>query len=118
MKRKVLVADDEPSILRSTSTLLEDLGFDVVSVNDARLILATAVQERPDILLQDVRMPGLDFDRLVAEVRGHPALAATRLVVFTASMDAAEVAERVGLDRVLEKPFHPQDLLRAIEAAA
>lgn len=118
MASKVLVVDDEVSILRSTKALLEDMGFVVVPVSDATLILPTALRERPDIILHDVRMPGLDFERTVRAIREAPELAGTRLVVFTASIDAEDVASRVGVTRVLEKPFSPKDLLDALALSA
>lgn len=116
--RKVLVVDDEVSILRSTTSLLEDMGFEVVATNDAREILPMALRERPDIILQDVRMPGLDFDSTVTRIRRQPELSNTQLVIFTAGMDADEIAERVGIARILEKPFAPDDLLAALEEDA
>lgn len=118
MARKVLVVDDEVSILRSTCALLQDLGFDVVPVNESSLILPTALRERPDIILHDVRMPGLDLERTIGRIRAAPELAAARIVIFTAGMDADEVAERVGVRCVLEKPFRPDQLVDALTASA
>ena len=113
MAAKVLVVDDEPSILRSTGMLLEDLGYDVSLVDDPKQVLATALRERPDFILQDVRMPGLDVERLVASVRAQPELARVQVVLFTAGMEAHDLAARVGAP-VLEKPFRPDQLVAAL----
>lgn len=115
MARRVLVVDDEESILRSTALLLEALGFQVITLDRSDLILETTLRERPDVLLQDVRMPGLDVDRLVREVRAHPELAHVHIVLFTASMEAGEIAERTGAV-MIEKPFGPGALLHALSA--
>jgi CheY-like chemotaxis protein len=109
----VLIVDDEESILRSTALLLEAFGFDVHTVNRAEDILARALEVRPDALLQDVRMPGLDIDRLVDAFRSRKELEGVHIVLFTASMEIDEMAERIGVC-VLEKPFRPADLLAAL----
>lgn len=110
---KVLVVDDEPSILRSTSALLGSLGYEVVECGEASRILLTIARERPDLILQDVRMPGLDLDRLVLEIREkHGRLP---IVLFTASMDADELCARVRANGVIEKPFRPDELLSTLE---
>ena len=105
--------DDEESILRSTALLLEDLSFEVVTLGRAERIVETALRERPDVILQDIRMPGLDVERVVREIRAHPDLAQTHIVLFTAGMDAGEIASRVEV-QVLEKPFRPMELLQAL----
>lgn len=66
---KVLIVDDELSILRSTAALLDSFGHEVATCAQAADILQAIARERPDVLLQDVRMPGLDVHRLVAAIR-------------------------------------------------
>ncbi|HUR68450.1 MAG TPA: response regulator [Candidatus Thermoplasmatota archaeon] len=114
---KILVVDDEPSILRSTQLLLVDMGFDVVTCADQAQVLATLRKEKPDLLLQDVRMPGLDLDKLVGMIRSEPALARLPILLFSASMDLDEIQQRVGAAGVLEKPFKPTEIVEAIQVA-
>jgi len=114
---KILVVDDEPSILRSTQLLLLDMGFEVVTCSDQSHVLDTLRKERPDLLLQDVRMPGLDLDRLVNSIRADKALAALPILLFSASMDLDEIQQRVGASGVLEKPFKPTEIVEAIQVA-
>lgn len=113
---KILVVDDEVSILRSTELLLEDMGFEVVTTSDHSKVLDIARREKPDILLQDVRMPGLDLDRLVAALRAEPSLQKMPILLFSASMDLGETAVRVGAEGVLDKPFKPTEVLDAVKA--
>ena len=114
---KILVVDDEASILRSTQLLLADMGFEVVTCADQANVLDTLRRERPDLLLQDVRMPGLDLDRLVRSIRQDAGLAKLPILLFSASMDLDEIQERVGASGILEKPFKPLEIVQAIEAA-
>jgi CheY-like chemotaxis protein len=114
---KILVVDDEISILRSTQILLEDMGFDVVTTSDHGNVVEMARRERPDLLLQDVRMPGLDLDKLVATLRDEPTLRRMPILLFSASMDLGETANRVGAEGILDKPFKPAEVLDAVHAA-
>ena len=113
---KILVVDDEPSILRSTQLLLTDMGYEVVTCADQAKIMPTLRKERPDLLLQDVRMPGLDLDRLVTSIRADKDLAIP-IILFSASMDLDEIQQRVGAAGVLEKPFKPAEIVDAIHIA-
>ncbi len=114
---KILVVDDEPSILRSTELLLNDLGFDVVTTPDPRSVLAMLARERPDLLLQDVRMPGLDLAQLVAAIRADPLVRHVPVLLFSASMDLPDIQARVGAAGFLEKPFKPEEVVHAIRRA-
>lgn len=114
---KILVVDDEPSILRSTQLLLLDMGFEVVTCADQSLVLDHLRKERPDLLLQDVRMPGLDLDRLVNSIRADQDLANLPILLFSASMDLDEIQQRVGAAGILEKPFKPTEIVEAIQVA-
>ncbi|HUR68313.1 MAG TPA: response regulator [Candidatus Thermoplasmatota archaeon] len=117
-RKRILIVDDEPAILRSTAYLLEAMGFEVLTCSEVNLVLDTISKERPTLLLQDVRMPGLDIDRHVQTVRAHAHGRSMPIVLFTASMDLADVAERVGADATLEKPFKPDELLRVVDTLA
>lgn len=114
---KVLIVDDEPSIARSTALLLEDLGYRVATCGDATAIRDCIEREAPDILLQDLRMPGLDLERLVFELRASPRWRTLPIVIFTASMDVDEVVGRIGAAGLVEKPFTPQEIRQVLAAA-
>jgi two-component system cell cycle response regulator len=88
-------------------------GFQVVTARDGPEALAKAVAIRPDLVLLDVRMPGMDGYTLCARVRADARLAAVPVVIATASYGAAEVeaARRAGADDFLVKPFLPATLL-------
>jgi CheY-like chemotaxis protein len=114
---RILVVDDEVSILRSTQLLLEDMGFEVLTTSDHANVMEIARREQPDLLLQDVRMPGLDLDKLVQSLRAEPRLRKIPILLFSASMDLGETAQRVGAEGVLDKPFKPNEVLDAVRTA-
>jgi DNA-binding NtrC family response regulator len=112
---KVLIVDDEAPILQSTAAILQECGFEVATVSEARNILPALRVEAPHVLLQDVRMPGLVLGDLVAEVRReHPALP---VVLFSASLSLPDLQDACDVERVVEKPFHPDTLVAALHGA-
>ena len=114
---RILLVDDEPEVLRSTQVLLAFFGHEVTTASDPADILPTMARVRPDVVLQDVRMPGLRLDGLFEDIRRHPELASTPVILFSASLDVEDERERVGAAGSLEKPFSAAELVHAIDLA-
>ena len=104
-------------VLRSTQTLLSALGYHTSTVSDAALVLDAIRAQRPDVVLQDVRMPGLDVEALLERIREDPDVSHTPVVLFSASMDLYDLQGRVQAAGMLEKPFKPADAIAVIEHA-
>jgi DNA-binding response OmpR family regulator len=101
----VLVADDDADIVRFVEIYLRLEGFEVVTV-------------RPDLVLLDVQMPGLDGYAVCARIRAEATLAAVPVIMVTGNYVWADVeaARRVGADDFLVKPFDPVVLLDKAKA--
>jgi DNA-binding response OmpR family regulator len=114
----VLVADDDADILRFMELNLRLEGFQVVTARDGADALAKAVAIRPDLVLLDVRMPGIDGYTICARIRADARLAAVPVIIVTANYGSAEVeaARRAGADDFLVKPFLPATLLDMAKA--
>jgi DNA-binding response OmpR family regulator len=114
----VLVADDDADILRFVEINLRLEGFQVVTARDGPDALAKAVAVRPDLVLLDVQMPGLDGYSICARIRADARLAAVPVIIVTANYGVAEVAaaRRAGADDFLVKPFHPATLVDKAKA--
>jgi DNA-binding response OmpR family regulator len=114
----VLVADDDADILRFVEINLRLEGFEVVTARDGSDALAKAVAVQPDLVLLDVRMPGIDGYTVCARIRADASLAAVRVVIVTANYGSAEVAaaRRAGADDFLVKPFLPATLIDMTKA--
>ena len=109
---KVLVIDDEAPIRLLCRVNLEAEGIDVVEAPDGPAGIERAKEERPDVILLDVMMPGLDGWRVAEELLEDPATSAIPIVFLTARAELRDRARGLdlgGLDYVT-KPFNPVDL--------
>jgi CheY-like chemotaxis protein len=117
---KVLLIDDEPDIRRVARLGLTRVGgMEVVEASSGAEGLVKAREERPDAVLLDVMMPGLDGPSTLARLREDPATAGVPVVFLTAKAMAAEVdrLKALGAAGVLTKPFDPMTLARDLRAA-
>jgi CheY-like chemotaxis protein len=87
--------DDDPTVLMITSAMLEELGYEVTTRNEALGTSAIIMREQPDIVLIDIEMPALSGDRLVQLLRTSDALKNTSFILYSATR-AADLKRLVG----------------------
>ncbi|MDQ5838960.1 MAG: response regulator, partial [Acidobacteriota bacterium] len=107
-RRKLLLADDSPTVQKVISLFLEEEGIEVVAVGDGREALRLLEEERPpDILIADVWMPGPDGYELCERVKSDERLRHIPVILLVSKFEPFNEAEarRVGADTVLTKPF-------------
>lgn len=105
MVRKVLVADDEPLTAEMLALMLAFRGFEVVCAHDGAEALRQARTWKPDIMLLDVVMPGLEGVEVTRALRGDDELR-ERPVILISSCDECEVEwQEAGADLFLQKPI-------------
>jgi len=114
---KIVVVDDEPTIVLMCRRVLESQGHAVQGFTDVRTALARLEAEAADLLVVDYKMPelnGIEFVRRVWAVR--PGL---RVVMITAhgTREVIEQATRSGVKTVVLKPFTPSELAQGVAAA-
>jgi two-component system response regulator HydG len=114
-KGRILIADDEPLYLRTTSTLLRKEGYDCVSAADGDAAIQALTSERFDLVLSDLNMPGNQNLELLQEHRHR--WPDTPLIVVTGapSLPTAIESLRLGIADYLLKPVRFQDLRKSIE---
>jgi CheY-like chemotaxis protein len=95
--------------------LLGQMGYDAITTNDAQRIVPLALQHKPDVILLDIGLPGVDGYELARMIRREPGLASVRLVAHTGygSPEDRKKAKDAGFDAHLVKPAE----LDALEAA-
>ncbi|MBI5268224.1 MAG: response regulator [Burkholderiales bacterium] len=114
---KVLIIDDHPDIRRLVRLTLEFEQHQIMEAVDGRIGLEAARQWKPDIVLLDVMMPGMDGLETCRQLRADPSLAGTRVVLLTARGGSADRSAGLaaGADEYVVKPFSPLTLLQLVE---
>jgi CheY-like chemotaxis protein len=116
----VLLVDDNRDLLLLITESLRMLGdYTIVTAENGVEGLHRAIEMRPDSIVIDIKMPGLDGYQLVRALRGDPATATMPLVILTAMVqDSYRFAGLLaGADQFLTKPIKPLDLVNAIQEA-
>jgi CheY-like chemotaxis protein len=114
--RRVLVVDDDPLILEVLKTVLDLEEFDVVTAADGEAGLESLQQRRPDVVVCDVMMPGLDGLEVCRRIKADSTTADLPVVLLTARDREEDRAagEAAGCDAYLTKPFSPLHLIDVI----
>jgi DNA-binding response OmpR family regulator len=114
----VLVADDDPDIVRFVEINLRLEGFQVVTARDGQEALTKALDLQPDVVLLDVLMPRIDGYTVCARLRADRRGAGIPVILLTANFITAdrEVARRAGADDFVVKPFDPCELMARVRA--
>lgn len=112
---KILIADDDPQILRALRITLGAYDYDVVTAADGAAALRLAVDAHPDLLLLDLGMPKLDGIDVISGVRGWSSMP---ILVISGRSDSADkvAALDAGADDYVTKPFSTEELLARIRA--
>ena len=113
---KVLVVDDEPSIVVSLEYLLGQAGYEVHTATDGQQALDAVNAWRPQLVLLDVMMPVMNGFEVCRRIRDDPALAGTRILMLTAKGRDVEVGQglSLGADAYITKPFATRELMAAV----
>jgi len=115
---RVLIVDDERSILDTVQILLRGEGFDVVTVQSPREALQRVAELKPDIVLTDIRMPGVSGLEVLAAMRAYDAEVPVILMTAQASLQTAVQAVNEGAFYYLQKPFSNAEMVALCRRAA
>lgn len=117
---KILAVDDSVSMRNMVSFTLRGAGHQVREAADGQAALAVAKEERFDLVLADVNMPGMDGIALTRELRALPAFAGVPILILTTESDADKKKEgkAAGATGWLVKPFDPDQLLATVARVA
>ncbi|HJT29633.1 MAG TPA: response regulator transcription factor [Pyrinomonadaceae bacterium] len=118
MSKRLLVVDDEPNLLRAVAACLKAEDYEVSTARSGHEALMQLANSVPDLIISDIRMPGMDGYKLARQLRGSPRTALVPIVFLTAKDETADRIEgfRVGVDAYLTKPFEPEELIAVVNA--
>lgn len=115
MNMLILVVDDEPKIVKLARDYLERGGFRVVTAADGQTALAIARHERPDLVVLDLNLPGLDGLDVCRALRRESAVP---IIMLTARVEETDrlIGLELGADDYINKPFSPRELVARVRA--
>jgi DNA-binding response OmpR family regulator len=118
MSGKVLIADDEPSIVTSLEFLMQRSGYEVRVARDGDEAMRLVGSFRPHVVLLDVMMPRRSGVDVCREIRGNPAWRGIKVVMISAKGREADVDRGVaaGADAYVTKPFSTKAVVATVDA--
>jgi CheY-like chemotaxis protein len=117
---RVLAVEDNADSRDMTRTMLELNGHEVRAVPDGAQGIEEAASWKPDVILLDIGLPGMDGYEIARRLRANPALTGTRIIALTGygQADDARRAFAAGFDMHLTKPVEPEALEEALAASS
>jgi len=111
--KKIMVVDDEPQILKVLRAYLEKSGFQVVSAADGNSALAIFKREKPDFLILDLNLPGMDGLDVCKAIRRESNVP---ILMLTARVEEADrlIGLELGADNYVIKPFSPREVVARV----
>ncbi len=119
-KKKILIAEDEEDIVFVLKTALEENDYKVIQAYDGKETLKKATKEKPDLILLDIMMPGMDGYAINQKLKQSPATKNIPVIVITGKPHVREMLgdlKKAGISSYFEKPFMIDDLLKKIKNA-
>ena len=113
MRKKILIADDDPDIGDMLQLMLEDAGYEV-EVQMSGQAVQHLQEPFPDLVFLDIRLSGTDGRTICRYLKSQEATHALPIILLSANKDTSQMARDAGADDYLAKPFDRKDLLALI----
>jgi DNA-binding NarL/FixJ family response regulator len=116
MAKRLLVVDDEAKLLRAVAVTLREEGYEVATARSGAEALVSVNASVPDLIVSDIRMPGMDGYQLARALRSNPRTELIPVIFLTAKGERKDrlAGIRTGVDAYLTKPFDPEELLAVV----
>jgi two-component system cell cycle response regulator DivK len=116
MRRRILVVEDQEDNRRILQDLLTSAGYEVIEALTGEEGVTLAETQRPDLILMDIQLPGLDGYEATRRIKANPALQRVPIIAVTSYALSGDEAKAVaaGCDGYVTKPFSPRALLAVI----
>jgi two-component system alkaline phosphatase synthesis response regulator PhoP len=113
--KKILVVDDEPQIVKVVKAYLEKAGFSVVNAADGSAALAVFQHEKPDLVILDLNLPGMDGLEVCRTIRRTSDVP---VMMLTARVEETDIliGLELGADDYVIKPFHPREVVARVRS--
>jgi DNA-binding NarL/FixJ family response regulator len=118
MTKQLLVVDDDPGLLLAVAETLRAVGHEVVTARRAAEAMVRVAESLPDLIISDIRMPGMDGYAFVRNLRAAPRTRLIPIIFLTAKDDIADriTGFRTGVDAYITKPFESEELVAVVKS--
>jgi len=118
MPQRILVVDDDKSIVKVLTAYLEQAGYQVFPAYDGEMALHTLRRERPDLVVLDLMMPKRDGWEVTKIIRADQSLATTPIIMLTARVEDTDkiVGLELGADDYVTKPFNAREVMARVKS--
>jgi CheY-like chemotaxis protein len=114
MSKKILIIDDDPTLIKVVHSLLRSKGYEVAVAFDGQEGLEAVTKEKPDLIVLDVQMPGMNGYTFVLELKKLVDIKVIPIIVLTVKDEMAGFFSAEGIRDYIIKPFQPEALLTTI----
>ena len=116
-KKRILVVEDEESLLKLESILFTSKGYAVTGVRDGKSALEAVAASRPDLVVLDLMLPDLDGFEVCRAIKGNPATSSLPVIMLTAKKSSLDLerGKQAGADAYITKPFKSVKVLELIQ---
>ena len=117
MDKKVLVIEDDPSVLRFLEYTLRQEGYQVLTATNGLMGIRAARNEGPDLIVLDIMLPGMDGFEICHRLRAEPETAQLPILILSAKAHEVDKATglKVGADDYITKPANPSEIANRVE---
>ena len=117
MKKRILIVEDEPSILKLESVLLASKGYEVKGVGDGQAALDAVATMKPDLLLLDIMLPKIDGLEVCRQIKANEATRHIPVIMLSAKKGKKDLVmgEQAGADWYITKPFKSAMVIETID---
>ena len=116
MKKKILLIEDEPDLVETTTFRLEKAGYEVIKAFDGKTALDLLGKVMPDLIILDLLLPKISGYDVCKKIKEDSKLKDVPIVLFTASLlrDISEKTKELGANDYIAKPFEAKELLEKV----
>ncbi|RNC70093.1 MAG: response regulator [Desulfuromonadales bacterium] len=117
VKKKILIVEDEESLLKLESILLTSRGYEVSGAVDGVAAMEKMTTERPDLVILDIMLPGMDGFEVCRRIKGNPATAHIPVIMLTAKKSSQDRDRGLasGASAYMTKPFKSAKIMEVIQ---
>ncbi len=115
---KILLIDDEIKILRLLQFNLDNSGHSTIAINDPKIALEVASQEKPDVIIMDLMMPDIDGLKLTKLIRENHCTSKIPIIILSAKAQHGEILDTYKFSKIdyyITKPFTLEQISRGLE---